>query len=202
MSSHSSVIAAFDFDHTLINRDSLIPFLISLQGFWKTFFALSCLLPSFLRYLVGNLSRQEIKERILMSSLAGRAYADLEIVGRRYADQQIDDFLKPEAFDRLKWHQSQGHRCLLISASLELYLSPWAKRHGFEAVLASRLELTPEGNVTGNLKGLNCWGAEKVLRLNLYATPNSYDQLYMYGDSRGDAELLSLADHPFYRTFS
>ena len=196
-----NVIALFDFDKTLIDRDSLLPFLIHLQGRWKTFFSMVKLLSVFLRYLCDGLSRQEVKERILMSALAGKRYIDLEIEGKKYADKHLDKFLKQKAYRRLQWHLSQGHRCVLISASLEVYLKPWAKRHGFEAVLGSRLKLNPDKSVTGRLEGLNCWGIEKLQRFKQYMQTDSYEELYMYGDSRGDAELLALADHPYYRTF-
>jgi phosphoserine phosphatase len=35
--------------------------------------------------------------------------------------------LRPEAVGRLHWHQAQGHRTVLLSASPEIYLKPWAE---------------------------------------------------------------------------
>ena len=201
MMTSSSTFAVFDFDHTLTDRDSLLPFLFYTQGFWKTIYHLTCLIPAFLKYSIGNLSRQKIKEKILTRFMGGWLWTDVQTLGKQYADQQLDHYLKPEALKRLDWHLSQGHRCLLISASLEFYLKPWAMRHGFEAVLASQLEVTLTGQVTGRLLGLNCWGPEKERRLLAYLDSTSYDQLYVYGDSRGDQEILALADYPFYRTF-
>lgn len=34
-----------------------------------------------------------------------------------------------------------------------------------------------------------------------YLGPDKEYQLYVYGDSRGDKEVLELADFPFYRKF-
>lgn len=196
-----SIIAIFDFDHTLTNRDSLLPFLFYVQGFWKTIYFLILLIPFFIRYLLGNLSRQSMKEKIITRFMGGRSFVDLQNLGKQYADNQLDRYLKPKAIKRLNWHQSQGHRCLLISASLEFYLIPWAMRHGFESVLASRLEITPDGDVTGRLNGLNCWGPEKERRLFAYLNAEEPAQFYVYGDSRGDQEILALAHYPFYRKF-
>lgn len=197
----SAIIAVFDFDHTLTNRDSLLPFLFYLQGFWKTNYHLITLIPTFLRFLSGNLSRQATKERILTCFIKGLSAVNLQTLGTIYADQQLDHYLNPQALKRLAWHQAQGHRCLLISASLEFYLKPWAIRHGFETVLASQLEFTSTSHATGRLKGLNCWGPEKRNRLLAYLGDKKNYRLYVYGDSRGDQEILELADYPFYRQF-
>ncbi len=201
MDTSSPIIAVFDFDHTLTDRDSLVPFLFYIQGFWKTMYHFIALGPAFTKYLMGLLSRQSIKEKILTRFIGNRLFADVQALGETYADQQLDRYLKPEALKRLAWHQAQGHRCLLVSASLEFYLKPWAARHGFEEVIASRLELTPTGYVTGRLIGFNCWGPEKKRRLLAYLDSTKQAQLYVYGDSRGDHEILALADYSFYRKF-
>lgn len=195
-------IAIFDFDHTLTDRDSLTPFLFYVQGFWKTILYFILLAPACMGFLLGIISRQTIKEKILTRFFGGKKWTEVQAKGRQYAEGQLDRYLKPEAMKRLRWHQSQGHRCLLISASLEFYLKPWAERHRFEEVLASQLELTSDHLVTGKLIGLNCWGEEKKRRLLEYlGEKKEKTLLYVYGDSRGDQEMLSLADFPFYRKF-
>jgi phosphoserine phosphatase len=70
-----------------------------------------------------------------------------------------------------------------------------------EYVLASELAIDSQNCITGKLQGKNCWGEEKVAQLNeLFGSKDNYI-LYAYGNSRGDKELLELADYPFYRTF-
>lgn len=197
----SSIIAAFDFDNTLTTRDSLLPFLFYSTNKFKACFYLILLLPAFISFLLKIKTRQEVKEKILSRFFKGISYQTLQSWGKDYADNQLDRYLNPEAIEKLRWHQSKGHRCFLISASLEFYLQPWALRHGLEDVIASQLEIDPAGLVTGRLKGLNCWGPQKVSRLRAYLGEAAYLQLYAYGDSRGDEELLQLADYPFYRRF-
>lgn len=196
------IIAAFDFDHTLIDRDSLPHFLFFVNGAFKTSYGLACLGGRFLRFLTGSLSRQEIKEELLSSFFKDWQIDALQRAGKQYADSRLDHYLRPQAFQKLMWHKNQGHRCLLVSASIDLYLRPWAVRHGFEEVLSSTLAVSPTGHVSGKLSGLNCWGNEKKRRLLDYLGPKENYQLYVYGDSRGDLELLDLADHPFYRAFN
>lgn len=196
-------IAVFDFDNTITYRDSLVPFLFYVKGFWKTIYSFFMLTPLFIGFVIGIISRQKTKEAILRCFFGGMQWKELQELGEEYAEKKLDRYLKPEAIKKLAWHHSQGHPCLLVSASLEFYLKPWAKRHGFNEVLASRLELNQENRVTGYLKGKNCWGEEKKRRLLEYLNSKSVQdcELYVYGDSRGDREILELAHHPFYRTF-
>jgi HAD superfamily hydrolase (TIGR01490 family) len=111
----------------------------------------------------------------------------------------LPGLLREEALQRLAWHRRQGHRCVVISASLGVYVQPWALQAGFDEVIASRLETTADGCVTGKLAQGNCYGAEKVRRLEALLGDRAGYTLYAYGDSRGDRELLSLADHAYYR---
>jgi HAD superfamily hydrolase (TIGR01490 family) len=197
-----TTVAVFDFDKTITVCDSLVPFLIDLEGPWKTFAKLSWLLPSFIAFGLGNLPRQTVKEKILTSFLKDMPLTLLQERGRQYAQHNLNRLVKAEAIERLKWHQQKGHRCILVSASIDCYLMPWAQQHGFSDALTSILETTAENNVTGKLRGKNCWGEEKKRRLTELLGPKEQYVLYMYGDSQGDQELLEMADYPFYRKFS
>lgn len=194
------IIAAFDFDGTLTYHDSLFSFLYFVQGPLKTFYFLFLNLPYLAGYLIGGASRQETKERILATFFRGMPVEKFNAYGEAFAAGPLNGQLRPEALRRLKWHQKQGHRCILISASIATYLKPWGKAHGFSDVIASE-PADVEGMVTGRLKGLNCWGPEKTRRLKELLGSSPY-VLYAYGDSRGDRELLELADYPFYKQWN
>ncbi len=193
------IIAAFDFDGTLTYRDTLFSFLIFVKGPFKTMFYLFLKLPILIGYIFGSSSRQSTKENILNAFFNNMPAGEFNRLGEAFASGPLDRHLKPEAMERLKWHQDQGHRCILISASLDTYLTPWAKRHGFSDVIASEAAVE-KGVVTGRLKGLNCWGPEKTRRLKELLGQAPYE-LYAYGNSRGDKELLEMADRPFFKCF-
>jgi phosphatidylglycerophosphatase C len=194
-------VAVFDFDKTLTTRDTLLPFLFFTHGWMKASYNLLTLTPHFIQFIFNRQSRQLVKEKILTTFYAGYSMKELQKQGQIYADQKLDKYLNLEAMERLRYHQAQQHRCLLVSASLDFYLSPWAQRQGFETVLSSQLQVSPTGQVTGKLKELNCWGPEKRRLLLSYLGPKKFYDLYVYGDSEGDREILQLADHPYYRTF-
>lgn len=191
------IVAAFDFDGTLTTRDALVPFLIHLQGPLRTANHLFWEIPTFIQFLLGIISRQATKEEVL-SALIGQPKQELELRGQAFARGPLQKLVRPEALRRLQWHQEQGHRCILISANIDLFLKPWAELLQFQNLLCSELQYDNNNLATGKLKGINCWGEEKVRRLIELLGPREEFQLYAYGDSRGDRELLNMADFPFY----
>ena len=194
-------IAAFDFDGTLTYGDSLLPFLRFVVGrrrFWSMSLAL---LAGWLRYRTGRTDRSKAKEHLLRRYLGGWSVTALQAAGQRFSSEALPRLVAPAAMDRLRAHERAGHKVVIISASLELYLKPWAEAHTRDgAVLGTRLR-EDEGLVTGEMDGPNCVGPEKVQRLMEWAGDLDACYLFAYGDSRGDLELLSCAREPAYRSF-
>lgn len=194
------VVAAFDFDGTITCRDTLRPFLLRLAGWDGLVRGAVPLLPTLLGYGLRLTPNDVAKERVLRRFLGGMDNEALHRAGARYAGEQLPAMVRPAALARLRWHQSQRHRCVVISASIEHYVAPWARSAGFDDVLATRLALDGDGRVTGSYDGANCYGAEKVRRLREVLGVCEDYEIYAYGDSLGDRELLALADHAYYRT--
>jgi phosphatidylglycerophosphatase C len=197
--SSKPVVAAFDFDGTLTRRDTLLPFLRYLLGDARVARHALVLSPTLLGYGLGLINNGVAKERVFMQCLGGMEMDTLRRQGERFATQVLPGLLRQQALRRLEWHRQQGHRCVAISASLELYVRPWAQSAGFDDVIATQLEVRQDGRVSGRLAGVNCFGHEKILRLEALLGPRSGYSLYAYGDSRGDRELLSSADYAYYR---
>jgi phosphatidylglycerophosphatase C len=199
MSARASVVAVFDFDGTITRGDST-------SAFCRAEFA-GRLVPAFLRaapwlagYPLGLVGRQRLKESLLTPVLGGREERDVRARAADWAARRLPGMVRPAAMERLRWHRSRGHRVVLASASLELLLEPWARAAGVDDVLATRLEVR-DGRLTGRLAGRNCYGPEKVARLRALVGDLAEVELYAYGDSRGDRELLAAAQHAVYRPF-
>lgn len=191
------VIAAFDFDGTLTYHDTLLPFLLFISGYFSTTMKLLKAAPPLLGFPLGLTSRQEAKESLLTSFLKGMPIEDLKEYGNKYASSVLNRHLKKEGMEKLKMHQEAKHRCVLVSANLDVYLTPWAKLNGFQDLLCSQVAIdSTTDQVTGKLEGTNCWGEEKRKRLLALLGPKENYILYAYGDSRGDKEMLELADYP------
>jgi phosphatidylglycerophosphatase C len=200
--SEKPVVAAFDFDGTLTRHDTLFPFLLHVAGYVKLFNKIIYLSPILAAYALRLIRNDIAKVKVLRCFLAQMDMQQLQQLALSFATGKVPCMLRDEAMQRLAWHQQQGHRCIIVSASLELYLRPWASKAGFDDVLGSRLEELADGRTSGKLLGENCFGPEKVKRLEALLGAREGYTLYAYGDSRGDKELLSAADFPYYKSFT
>ena len=190
-------VAAFDFDGTLTTRDTVWPFLRSAAGDPAIWRGLPLAAPALVGWMGGLLGNTTTKEWLYRTYLRGRHVDDVVEAGRRFARETVPPMIRSEALARLRWHQARGDRCLVVTASPELYVEPWANALGLETI-GSRLQVDRFGHLTGRHFGPACDGAEKVRRLRAVLGVDVYD-VYAYGDSRGDRELLAMAQHPYYR---
>ena len=68
-------------------------------------------------------------------------------------------------------------------------------------IVGTELEVV-DNRLTGRFKTHNCYGAEKVRRLEaVLSEPRSNYHIVAYGDSRGDKELLAYAYEGYYKPF-
>jgi HAD superfamily hydrolase (TIGR01490 family) len=192
-------LAVFDFDGTLTTKDSLFEFLKFHHGFLRMWAKLCVLFPVMLLYWMGIIPNWKAKEILLVYFFNGTPTAPFLDTCRRFSDQIIPTILREEAMKKLAYHQEKGDRTLVISASVENWLHDWCQKQKLE-LLATKIKFS-EGKVTGKIQGKNCYGIEKVNRLKEYLDLSDYQEVYVYGDSKGDRELLSIASRPFYRRF-
>jgi phosphatidylglycerophosphatase C len=188
------VVAAFDFDGTLSTRDNFVPFLCRVAGTPVTMRALA--MSGLLVAGRGpTRSRNALKEEVVARLFAGMSAARLDAIGRAFAFDILRRHLRADTVDRVDWHRTQGHRLVIVTASLGVYVRPVAERLRFDAVLATELERAPDGTLTGQLAGQNVRGPEKARLLDAWlAQDPAY--VWAYGDSAGDRDLWARADHP------
>ena len=189
------VIAAFDVDGTLTTRDCVRPFLERAAGRRRVI--TSMLRRPFATVVAAvRRDRDRFKEIIVGGSLRGKSIADVETIGEQFAQYILVNWLRPDTLRRLRWHQQAGHRIVLVSASLAAYLRPLALRLGIDDVLCT--DSTRAGDRYGDrLAGLNCRAAEKRRRLEQWLEERRWvhAEVWAYGNSAGDRELLARADH-------
>ncbi|HET7198212.1 MAG TPA: HAD-IB family hydrolase, partial [Burkholderiales bacterium] len=195
------MVAVFDLDGTLTRRDTLFPFLRFVGGTRAFLLRLPLVLPLLAAMALGLLSRRRAKERVLGLFLRGVPREELRLRGEAFARERLPALLRPQAKARLAWHRSEGHRCVLATASLAEYAEPWARAAGFEDVCASRLDYDGAGRATGRLAGENCRGAAKLARLEALLGELSRLELHGYGDSRADRAFLARCAEAHYRPF-
>jgi phosphatidylglycerophosphatase C len=195
-------VAAFDFDGTLTNGGSVVPFLVWLRGLRTVLVAIVRCAPWLLRgALASGSAADDAKEMLFGRLLTGLPADRVDAAGEKFAAHHLRRRLRPEVKARLDWHRKQGHYVVIVSASLENYVLPAGELLGADGVLATRLGVGGGGLLTGRYEGKNCRGAEKYNRLVGWLRANGLSGngatqpiIWAYGNSRGDLRLLRAAD--------
>jgi phosphatidylglycerophosphatase C len=187
-------IAAFDFDGTITQRDTLLGYLLAVGGPGRTVASLGRHSTGMARGLRDDAARDAAKERVVGQVVRGRRLDELDDAGVRYAATLPSRF-RPDVVERIEWHRSEGHELVIVSASLVHYLRPVAASLGFDDVIGVELEFDESRVATGRLARANVRGPQKEARLREWWGDRPATELWAYGNSSGDEDLLAMADH-------
>lgn len=192
-------IVAFDFDGTLTVRDSFTAFLRWRAGAGGWFGGLARMAPDLATY-VGDRDRGRLKAASVREFLKGTPRAQLQADAEAFAGQVWPGFIRYDALACWKdWGQRGAYR-VIVTASPETTVAPFARRLGAEALLGTPLVFDGDDRVTGAFAGPNCRGEEKVRRLRA-AFGEEMALAAAYGDTTGDTEMLAIADEAGFRRF-
>ncbi len=192
-------LALFDFDGTITTDDSLIKFIRFVVGDAKFIWGMILLSPMLTAYKLKLIPNYKAKQYMLSYFFKGMSEEKFMQVTNEYSLNHIKTILRPKAMEKIAWHKEQGHKIVIVSASIECWLKPWCDENNLD-LIATKLEIE-DGIVTGKFLTKNCYGIEKANRVNEAYDLSNYDYIYVYGDSRGDREMLELADESFYKPF-
>ncbi len=193
-------LALFDFDLTITDRDSFMPFMVFAFGWMKTLCVLILFSPQALLCLAGFMSRKRFKELIFGKTIKGWTKEKFHDTAFDFYQKKMRNWLRKTAIDEIKRHLENNTDVSLVSASPEEWLWPFTEEFGIN-LIGTKLE-TKDGIYTGKIVGENCRKAEKVRRVKEIYDLENYSDIYAYGDSAGDYEMLKIANHPNFRTFS
>ena len=193
-------IVAFDFDGTLTIRDSFTAFLrwrAGRRGWARGLVKMAPALAAYARHR----DRGALKAASVAEFLAGIARTDLEADAQRFADESWERFMRPDALACWNdWGERGAHR-VIVTASPETTVAPFARRLGADALLGTPLVFDADDRVTGAFAGPNCRAAEKVRRLEAAYGPGTR-LAAAYGDTSGDTEMIAIAEVKGFRVFS
>ncbi len=193
----SSRYVFFDFDGTLTRTDTVLPFLkFCCQNHVLFYWKCVWLLPVMVGYVLGWVSNATAKERVIGAFLRGWRVADVERKAAEFATTELPQLLRPEGMAKLAAHQAQGDVCVLVSASPDWYLLPWAAQHGFAAVLGTNMA-SVSGCLTGKIDGENCHDVAKVRRINAQFGEQVWQNSVAYSDAKVDFPMLQAAQQGF-----
>jgi phosphatidylglycerophosphatase C len=202
LSAERPVLAVFDFDGTLTTADSLGAFLHRHLGTTGWAWALLRQSPTLLGYVLRRVPNHQAKASLLQQTLQGASQDSLDRAAERLVQEWLPRHLNTWALDELQGHQQAGHTCVLLSASLDVYLSAVAKALEIPHLICTGLEIR-EGSCTGQMSTPNCHGDEKWRRLQAWFAQQGRRreswEVHAYGDTRGDLPVLRQADQAWLR---
>ncbi len=190
-----STVAFFDLDYTLLDTSSGLLYIREALKQRRVPW-----------WIVGQVGLQYQLKRLDF----GQAHAHLiGYVGRQgqgETAQFFAEWLPRRLFPRLtgagqakiEWHKQQGHRVVILSASIEEIVKPVAEYLGLgQDYLCTRLAVEND-RYTGQLSGPMCYGPGKIYWARQWASKNKVDlhNGYFYTDSSSDLPLLELVAHP------
>lgn len=193
-------IAFFDFDGTITRKDTMFEFVRFVFGKKRLYGGMLQISPWLAALKAGIYPAHKAKEKLLSHFFKGMKLQTFDQHAKRFSETILPGLLRPHAMREIATHRKKGHKVVVVSASAENWVKDFCDDHQLFCI-ATRLEVDTEGCLTGKISGANCNAAEKVNRIKCEFDPADFENIYAYGDSNGDKEMLALATHPHYRLF-
>ena len=117
------------------------------------------------------------------------------------AHATIDDLMglvRSAARDVIEHHRANGRKVVLATTTPHDVIAPFARRVGFDDVVATRFSVDESGVYDGTLEGPFTWSAGKLEAVRAWCADHgvSLEESYAYSDSVYDAPLLSSVGNP------
>jgi HAD superfamily hydrolase (TIGR01490 family) len=112
--------------------------------------------------------------------------------------ERIEGFKRTSVLEIFQQHVSDGAEVYVVSASVDEWIAPFCRKYGIDNVIGTKIEIDSNGALTGRFSTRNCYGQEKVCRFMEAEPDRRAYTLYAYGDSRGDRDIIELADKGFW----
>lgn len=194
---HGMALALFDFDGTITTRETMPDFLRRSVPRRRLVIGWLLLAPLVLGYRLRLVSGTLVRRVVVRFGYRGVPTSALAAAGRAFARDDLPGVLRPEAMQRIAWHQAEGHTVVVVSGGLDVYLAPWCEAQGLE-LLCSSLDHR-KGVLTGRYQGRQCVRKEKVRRVRERYDLAAFTEVYAYGDTPEDRDLLGIATRKYYR---
>ncbi|WP_315340411.1 HAD family hydrolase [Hoylesella oralis] len=200
-------VCSFDFDGTLTYSDTLLGFIAYAKGTVR--FATGFLLysPLLVAMKLGFIPNYKVKQRVFAHFFRGMRLTDFDVLCRSFAEHR-GGILRPQAIQAVNRALADGAEVLIVSASIDNWVKCFVPYFGTNdedrqrvSVLGTQVETDRNGLLTGRFATKNCYGAEKVRRIEAHCGDRTTYELTAYGDSCGDKEMLAYADKGYFKPF-
>ena len=157
------------------------------------------LLKGFGAYLQYKMGILDIRNwtKTMMVQFRGQSEAELEQEAIKWVEEMVIQTIYPEAEERVRYHQEQGHVVAIVSGATRFVVRPIAQRLGIEHMLFTRLEVE-QGHFTGRVIEPICFEEGKIYWLQQFIEEHGVDlaKSWFYTDSITDLPLMDIVGHP------
>lgn len=194
-------VAIFDLDETITRRPTFfrwVLFWVKREAPWRIpllpFAALATLAYAF--GLIGRAQLKSLSATIAMGSCVERGR--VERMAEAFAAAELQGNVRADAVKRIAAERELGARVVLASASFEIYVAAFARALGAADALGTPMVERADGALTPRVAGKNCYGPEKLRRVEAWFAANAMARkdvrVAAYSDHLSDEPLLAFAD--------
>ncbi|WP_196137837.1 HAD-IB family phosphatase [Aliikangiella sp. G2MR2-5] len=191
--------ALFDFDKTIINKDTGFCFILySLKrNYLRTILAI-LLTPLILPLFTSNRTRYLGNSVYLWISTFGLSPVRIEKLRQAFIDTflSIDEVvIYQEALSRIDMHQIENERVVIISGSSQWMLEKIFKKIGYSGL--TLIGSNETRFLGGMVSKFHCFAQNKLVQLERKLTIKDFNSITGYTDSSNDVPLLSLCSQKY-----
>jgi phosphatidylglycerophosphatase C len=189
-------LVLFDFDGTLSKKDTYIQFLFFFLGTFRALTGLVILSPYILLFYLRLISSHGLKLKMTDYFFKNQEENKLISSGKEFVEYlHLTDNLRDGLMTELKNYKAKGHEVCIVSASLDIWLKPFAERYGINYLCT---EVKYVNGRYGGFSGLNCNRREKAVRIKNEYRLEDFAEIIAYGNSSGDKYMFDLATRTVY----
>lgn len=185
-------LALFDFDGTLCTKDSFTGFIFYTLSKRHIFRKGLRILPWIQAYYLKLYPANAMRSKLFSTMFKNMPAKQLEQLGEEYAKKLLHH-LDAKLFEQFMHHQLQGDTVVLVSASIDIYLRPLCSLLNID-LICTEVEIK-NGRITGKYATPDCSSVQKKQRISANYQLDQYSNIYAYGNSTEDLDMLSLANH-------
>ncbi|NQT65965.1 MAG: HAD-IB family hydrolase [Actinobacteria bacterium] len=190
------LIAVFDFDRTLIKRDSMVLFFLRYFNFsWKNIPDLFRLSLETIKFFLKIYSQNQYNEKFLNLIVNSSRIKDPHKIADDFSKYLLKLIFR-DARKRITKLKDDEYELVLLSASPDFYLEKIKDKLGFSKLICTKTNLN-NGKII--IYGENCYGKNKIkMLLDEYKKKDvNWKKSYCFTDNKSDKHLLSLFGNAF-----
>ena len=213
-------IFVFDFDGTLTHADTLLAFIRFACGPVRMCMGFALYAPLLVLMKLKLYPNYKAKQKVFAHFFRGMTLARFDALCTAFA-QQGEHLLRPAARSFINTVRSEAYAMAIVSASIDNWVRPFAEMYLQSdnaqdksqgnvqdnkpalpiIVLGTKVEVDAAGCLTGRFATPNCYGPEKVRRIEAVWPHREQYDVSAFGDSSGDKEMLAYADQGYFKPF-